>query len=332
MRAPDALFDGEVGELRDRLDGFAETHLVGEDAVHLVFLEVGEPVHALDLVGAHDAVAHEVGLFDELSALVREGVHTRRDLGELVDIGGLVDDVVELVLVFGELFELDDDLSGLLELLLILQVGVALLALALVVDIFFFEDDGFFVLEAFVVVVVVVVVSLLFWFRLRVFQAGVIFLGFFGLLFRLLLDFGGVFSIFFRRWFSGALLFDLILLSIGLFECLFLISKFSGLFLLEVSFLVFIDFHDDEFIGEFARAVHLFADEGVKSFSLVVSNIFLDFEGDLVFSDFVDLVPVVSLDDLAEGLGDTLDFHLFHLFFLLDSILEISDGGLRVFG
>lgn len=50
MRAPDALLGGKMGEERDGLDGLAEAHFVGQDAVDVLVVQRGQPVEAHHLV------------------------------------------------------------------------------------------------------------------------------------------------------------------------------------------------------------------------------------------------------------------------------------------
>jgi len=55
VRAPHSSFSGEVGDHRDRLDGFSETHLVSEDTVQLPVVKSGEPVESNDLIWSEHA-------------------------------------------------------------------------------------------------------------------------------------------------------------------------------------------------------------------------------------------------------------------------------------
>lgn len=57
-RSPDVVDLGEVGHERDRLDRLAQTHLVCEDAVDALLVEVGEPVETLELVLLERAGEH----------------------------------------------------------------------------------------------------------------------------------------------------------------------------------------------------------------------------------------------------------------------------------
>jgi len=54
----DLLLLHQVGDQRDGLDGLAQAHLVGQDAVQVVVVEGDEPLEALDLVGLQRA-AHQ---------------------------------------------------------------------------------------------------------------------------------------------------------------------------------------------------------------------------------------------------------------------------------
>lgn len=53
----------------DRLDCFAEAHLVGQDAIQVGLVKFEEPVEALELVLAEDASLDGVGLFLDLEYL-----------------------------------------------------------------------------------------------------------------------------------------------------------------------------------------------------------------------------------------------------------------------
>ena len=38
---------GKVSKERDTLDGFTETHLIGQDSVDTLVIEIGQPIHSL---------------------------------------------------------------------------------------------------------------------------------------------------------------------------------------------------------------------------------------------------------------------------------------------
>jgi hypothetical protein len=48
--APDAVFFAEVGEVGDGLDGLAQAHVVGQDAVGLLRCQVDHPLQGFELV------------------------------------------------------------------------------------------------------------------------------------------------------------------------------------------------------------------------------------------------------------------------------------------
>ena len=50
MRAPVPLLLRDVGEKRDGLDGFAQTHLIGEDAVDALVIKIVKPTKSLELI------------------------------------------------------------------------------------------------------------------------------------------------------------------------------------------------------------------------------------------------------------------------------------------
>jgi hypothetical protein len=88
VRAGDAARLGEVGEQRDRLQRFAEAHLVGENAADAVVVEPNEPVETLDLVRPHGAVLNRVRLLRQphraaAVAVVERLVQNRLVLGRL---------------------------------------------------------------------------------------------------------------------------------------------------------------------------------------------------------------------------------------------------------
>lgn len=50
VRPPDALLDGQMRQQRDGLDGLAQAHLIGQDAVHAAVVQSGHPVDTKELV------------------------------------------------------------------------------------------------------------------------------------------------------------------------------------------------------------------------------------------------------------------------------------------
>ena len=66
VRPRDALEFLGVAQHRDRLEGLAETHLVGHDPVHTMLLEPDHPVQTLQLVGPHFAEFDARRLLEEV--------------------------------------------------------------------------------------------------------------------------------------------------------------------------------------------------------------------------------------------------------------------------
>ena len=88
----------QVRDERDCLDGFPQTHLVCQDAVHFVVDQRGHEAEARDLVGPQFSTGHEFGLrdgpvSDRVHAAVVLALRPEQMLGVVVEsflLGGVV--------------------------------------------------------------------------------------------------------------------------------------------------------------------------------------------------------------------------------------------------
>ena len=72
MRAPDALVTSEGGEHSDGLDGLAEAHFVGKNAIQTLVVQGDEPINSNNLILTQGAPQHKWHLCINVGALQRE--------------------------------------------------------------------------------------------------------------------------------------------------------------------------------------------------------------------------------------------------------------------
>ena len=77
------MYLSEVSQQRDALYGLAKAHLISQNAIDALVIEVGQPIHTLQLVGLQSTVEHL--WLGELAVTVQ---HWSGQAEFLVDCGG----------------------------------------------------------------------------------------------------------------------------------------------------------------------------------------------------------------------------------------------------